>query len=360
MKGRIYMKKFTKMFTTIGATVSMIAGLVTVPTINANATLIIPGDANRDNSVTIADAIQVMLYLYGTTSAQSNLRFTCMDANNDGVIDYNDVAQIQYMEAHSLTGLPVDKTLYTMPNESAVTYCRHTCDSGNYTNEYRYDISSLPVPNSLYSTSDIMQLKEKTDNVKSASNPSVATVTSVFDGYAYMGNGFIVSNHIIATSANLLYNINYDEYADEVIVTIDNNVFYGETIHVPYSYTLLPNNSTDITYDYALIYVEDDLSSYDEWDLGVASDYFATTGSSLTTKGSYFSHNGYVSTNSTAYEIHSSADYENGGAVYYESLFNGIYKKSVIGICSNYSSYTKAVKITPAILRFYKQNTYLT
>ena len=87
--------------------------------------------------------------------------------------------------------------------------------------------------------------------------------------------GFIIDDHIIATAAHCLYNKKLDKGRKFNKISVLNN--FGSVAlnatpveyHIPSSY--IKNENTD-GYDYALVTVKEDLSSYPHFEIGVALD----------------------------------------------------------------------------------------
>lgn len=99
-------------------------------------------------------------------------------------------------------------------------------------------------------------------------------VVKIMNSSSYIGSGFVVSDHVIATAAHCAYNEKISE-----ILLFDNsgNVTLHATpveSHIPYNYC---KNNEDETYDYALITVKEDLSDYACFDLGVPLNCFANS-----------------------------------------------------------------------------------
>lgn len=101
-----------------------------------------------------------------------------------------------------------------------------------------------------------------------------------------VATGFIIDKHIIATAAHCVYankafksnpmvNI-YNEDCTKNLKTV-----YPKEAHIPVKYTAYENKM----YDYALLYVEEDLSEYGMFSLGVPTDAFMTSRASVTVSG---------------------------------------------------------------------------
>ena len=125
------------------------------------------------------------------------------------------------------------------------------------------------------------------------------------------------------------------------------------------------------------IYVENDLSSYGKVSLGTATDYFTSSGSNISISGypaevsensvgdkRYYS-SGAVKSSSTSYRLDTYAyasGGNSGGPMYTQYTLNGETFRCAIGIRTNTDQddnaiqFSKGVRITTPILRFFKDN----
>ncbi len=102
------------------------------------------------------------------------------------------------------------------------------------------------------------------------------------------GTGFIIGEHTILTAGHCVYDINNDKFIDLTISIVDSNNNTIKKInpryaHVPEKYADL--TSYDIQYDYALIYVEEDLSEYGMFNLGICLDQYINDQGTITVSG---------------------------------------------------------------------------
>lgn len=89
------------------------------------------------------------------------------------------------------------------------------------------------------------------------------------------GTGFIIGEHTIVTAGHCVYNS--DRFIDFTIDIVGNNNNTIKTInpryvHVPKKYA--DSTSDKNNYDYALIYVEEDLSEYGMFKMGICLDQY--------------------------------------------------------------------------------------
>ncbi|WP_295214383.1 trypsin-like serine protease [Ruminococcus sp.] len=103
------------------------------------------------------------------------------------------------------------------------------------------------------------------------------------------GSGFIVDDHTIATAAHCVYNHGfissmrikiYNENCTAVLKTIT-----PKEVHVPNQYIFDEDGYDSGEYDYALLYVEEDLSQYGVIPLAVPTDNFMSSNSTVTISG---------------------------------------------------------------------------
>ncbi len=343
------------------------------------------GDANGDGVINITDSVRINQYILGGFVASGD-ELTRMDVNQDCVIDSTDVLMVQYMMADIISPVTVNKEAYKAPNYESRAYYRHDCNSSNANNKTRYTLGNLP---QTMSENEIAEYATRPDN-RDQENTNVVQLNL---GGA-TGSGFIVAPHVVATAAHCVYdkdtgfirNITVNIYNKDGEVSSNNLVHTSKAryTHIPEQYlNNINNNNIAVNYDYALIYVEDDLSDYGIWSMGVSVDDFMDTGKFLTASGftdinkekyaRYYS-DGPVRAYDKCYEEDKNLDYrisaesasysgKSGGVLYYKSSYDNRIVSSVVGVVTGGSAnvnYTWAVRMTPTLLQFYKQNTKLT
>ncbi len=189
------------------------------------------------------------------------------------------------------------------------------------------------------------------------------------------GTGFVVSDHVIATAAHIVYNnggrsisrINFFDTNGSSILSITD----AKEVHVPTNY--FSSGSTDSNYDYALIYVDEDLSDFTYFNLGYVLDDYS--GSVSVTgfqedneKDSKFPNESATGTGSminvTDYQCEYDADTTSGvsgSPVYVKTTsYNGAVSYTVIAIhTSGGTNSNFGTRITTNLLQFYLNNSYL-
>lgn len=201
-----------------------------------------------------------------------------------------------------------------------------------------------------------------------------------------MGTGFVVDEHTIATAAHCLFDFeNRSRNKTEIMIfntsgEISLNASAVE-YHIPLDFIARLSSVSDTNaYDYALITVEEDLSDYMCFNLGVMLDSFITTGNKLyvtgfpallnnniPTNGRYL-HNmctgeGYL-VNNTDYPSSLQLAYTNdatggnsGGPVYItETRGNYTYNTVIAVHTTSAGTYNIGTRITTDLLHFYLNN----
>lgn len=182
----------------------------------------------------------------------------------------------------------------------------------------------------------------------------------------YIGSGFVVSDHVIATAAHCAYNKKISE-----ILLFDNsgNVTMHATpvqSHIPVNYV----NNSSTNYDYALITIKEDLSAYACFNLGVPLDSFVNGNSAVTVTGfpgdynthtthMKYSSNGIIcgGNNSLIYYSADTIGGNSGGPVYLTESAYGQTYYTVVAIHTNgVSSQNYGTRITTDLIHFYKRN----
>lgn len=209
------------------------------------------------------------------------------------------------------------------------------------------------------------------------------TEVSVVQLASVNGTGFIVDNHIIATAAHCVYNCDNNKFVSNMRVDIyDENsatilkTVYPKEAHIPIRYKTYESKQ----YDYALLYVEEDLSEYGMFSLGVPMDSFMTSGATVTVSGfpgkidslpgadakHRYKADGEIvdirdyNSNLWNYQIQYTAFMspgDSGGPVYTTQTFNGQTYHTVIGInTSGAPGIYFGTRITSTLLVFYYNN----
>ncbi len=167
--------------------------------------------------------------------------------------------------------------------KSGTNYWRHDCNSNNVHSMMEYTLSRVVVENEashnyVFHPNDMEVDSSETAVVRlkysECSNMKENSATSV-------ASGVIVSDHVIATAAHCVYDLTEGFYDKLDVEIVDENggviaSYKPRYIHIPYYFVI--NTDGDFgphpVYDYALIYVESDLSSYGKFNIGFTTDEF--------------------------------------------------------------------------------------
>jgi trypsin len=341
-------------------------------------------DANGDGVFDIADAVDTRYYtlgMYNPTNVKS------YDFDGNGIISEADVQKIQCCRIGLIdeNTLPGPSTEVTQAVSTTRTYLKHDCsssDPASYT-EYSLTVDSY---NNTNNTNNINPYVIFPPN-DMVPDTEMAVVKLKYNyGEA---TGFIVGDHVIATAAHCLYDYKTHKFKSNYSVRIYNEsgrlvrVLPAKELHICKDFYY----DTDIgiyndNHDYGLIYVEEDLSEYGCFNLGVALDDYINNGGEVNVSGypseapEGYNLGRFVSTghiiknkNSDNFGITYDADAlpgNSGSPVYVnESIItnngeNRYNYKTVVAIhVSEYTNepYTNnGVKITPDLLKFYCEN----
>ncbi len=367
------------------ATIATAMTITTVPTMTTSATTVtfLQGDVDGDGLTEMSDLISINMYLLGQSS-YNNQYITRMDTNDDKIIDKQDYNRVLDYNLRSATPQTVERTYFENAiNDETRTYWKHNYSSSDLSSYTEYTLSNTITP--VLSTCDTPLEARDYENIN--------TVKLNINDTA-VGSGFIVDNHIVATAAHCVVNKdNSSSTGVKFIPNIKVEVYDSSSINLTASYTakevhipveykehLVNNNYLCDNYDYALIYVEEDLSQHGIWNLGYMTTEFMSTGTHLVTSGftKYPNDNVYEryydsdpvaqlntlpdSHNDREIRFHTLAQSQggkSGGPVYYESVNGNNTIKSVVGICTGGGEniYTWGTRITPTIIRFLLNNT---
>ncbi len=378
------MTEFKKIIASIAA--ALVSLSVTIPVLAA-ATLH-PYDVNGDGNVSMADYTVLTMLLDG----YKPLSYDKYDVTNNGVVSYADAATIfdYYRYGSSASSASVANfNALTPPTAdiasiyNSITYLKRNCSTGTIT-EYTLNTNGDEAASTVSPKwSTPMELDP---------NETAVVKIKFLDHPDYKGSGTIIDNHIIATAAHNLYDAE-EGYSDIAIQVIGEqnqvlNTITPSYIHLPKMYTVDNGSNSN---DYALIYVDEDLSQYGMFEIGLALDSFVTdTTGEYSVKVSGFPGNmpedaRYVSEGSVYAEANiigetglvkpdlfnyytNTSTGDSGGPAYIEETYeiNGVeYNcKTMIGIHISglhfgSTNFGWSRRITADQLRFYRANTNL-
>lgn len=157
------------------------------------------------------------------------------------------------------------------------TYLRYDCENLDKA-PYEYGIS---VPETVFSNG--MQPYSII-----GSNDMVRDYDTAVVSLSGGGAGFIIDAHTIVTAGHCVYDIDKDKFISNTIdiVGSDNKVIKTISphyVHVPKKFV---DSASDLhNYDYALIYVDEDLSEYGQFNMGICLDSYVTNNGKVTVSG---------------------------------------------------------------------------
>lgn len=246
------------------------------------------GDVDNDGQVTMMDQVRLNQYLIGMIEITD---YTKADTNADCLVDIVDSNILRMRLAEQVSSLPC--TTYGGGSQYANVGVQSINESEEYTvfdaktgagkSNYTLD------PNPVVDNSRI-RIGDEDSRYRDDTLPGVVKIITNNS----FGTGFVVDAHTIATAAHCLYHgeekFNSNTQLKRILI-LDNSGNVEKTITNMYS-THIPNiyinnmivyskNHNELglehykianAYDYALITVEEDLSEYACFDLGVPTD----------------------------------------------------------------------------------------
>ena len=260
--------------------------IVSIPLI-ANA-LIIYNDPNGDGDIELNDNILITQYLEGSIDVTNLER---LDFDNDNIISMADAFEVQLYNLGLLNPGSINlPSAATYNGSSSETYHVFDASTGDLLLYNAYTLYNYnPIPNNLNEpnvTDDIIAITDERVPIWDKSG-----VVKIMTPNSYIGSGFVIAPHIIATAAHCVFDnstldpndiLSESGYIISGIKLFDSNGVNTLTAtpvecHVPYSYiSAVKNGNYENAFDYALISVEEDLSDYMCFNLGVALDSAVT------------------------------------------------------------------------------------
>lgn len=375
---------------------SLFTALVTVVA-NPTTAFAMPRDPNGDGIISLTDCVLIYQYLAGN-ALPSDL--TSLDVDQNGIISVADAHKLEAYDAGYTSILPdANANDPIVPGyASSVTYLRHNCSSSSHTSYSTYTVNAPSItinqtPDEINTIIDYNDMQRDLDT----------SIIKIDYSNGDSESGFIVGPHTIATAAHCVYDGTQFLDMSISVVDTDNSILTTVTpdyLHIPYFYYTASNSNTAMCYDYALIYVSEDLSQYGKLKLGVALDQYIEDEGDVYVAG-FPNANGYPTgyigggsgirfhalgnlTNGEGDNeigdityidrvlIYDADTYhgEDGGPVYvlesYPHNNSTTTEKIVVGINTtgfdeeyNYLGFNKGTRINEELLRFYYQNTHL-
>lgn len=240
-------------------------------------------DLNKDGKVNIMDTIYINRYLMGVHYVPDYNR---LDVDNSMTIDCNDancllatVVQMDYSTYYysKKTGnyTPVSSTVSTAGVYSATgsrTYARYSYKTGKKLSNYTMTLTLKQdstneqgvEPYTIFNPTDSRK------NLPGDENRGIVRISVSTDDGIGSGTGFIVGDHQIATAAHCVSSMDDGTFFNTMGIELydRSGKLTGKTLtaveaHVPTMYF----SAKDKSYDYALITVAEDLSSYPHFEI---------------------------------------------------------------------------------------------
>lgn len=352
-------------------------------------------DANGDGKIYLNDAVTTSYYLAGKYNPSSVKSF---DFDGNGIISAMDSEKIQQYLVGNINDSSLPGPVGADSQAVATTreYVRHYYSSSDPTSYSEYSLTVDPYNNTNTSPNANSQQRVVIGDNDMQLDPDTAVIQLQFSGGT--GSAFIVDDHLIATAAHCVCKDQNFFNMKIKLKDSNNNVKWitpkyidaNKNFYDNYNSNGNPNTSDYNTYllgnDYALIYVEEDLSNYGIFNMGVALNEYADNHgevivSGFPSKSAYpswfeatiektrFKAKGKILSRTPKY-INYDADTapgDSGGPVYVQEEFSGDTYNTVIAInvAETYNSKdpnndsvkkNHGVRITPDILNFFYNN----
>ena len=339
-------------------------------------------DADGNGEVGLADAVYVQQYLGGAFEPENLDR---CDVDRNGVVSAMDVNKIQ----RYCLGMIYDNYLVDDNVNNA-----HTVNSDATYRVYKAQ-TRIPLPDyklpKLNSSNNSKSVIGEEDRVIDWTKSGVV---KLMDDHNYLGTGFVVGDHVIATAAHCLYDYTgaMPNRVTEILLFDSNGkkVMSATPVesHIPEAFINEVDKERDYVNesDYALITVKEDLRAYKNFSLGVPLKSFDDSHSVVTVTGfpatvekngkeekvnNHITHMMY-SGNGPIYNgddklIRYTADTSggnSGGPVYITESYNENTYYTVVGInvahpkesSVDYKKYNIGTRMTTDLIHFYNNN----
>lgn len=356
--------------------------------VTASASSGLVGDLNGDGRINTTDLLILNKYLQGVCDIT---RYGAADLDYDGAVTTADLAILNKYIMGITSTLPTTVNNINIPSMDSRSYIMH--DYQTNSNSYYYLNGNVDV----FSDDGISTYAGNIDDRVPATDTSVVRVLSSLG----VGTGFIVAPNVIATAAHCVYDRRTGMFVNNLKIEIRGGVYPNASGEVPKFQVIeahIPVNyysNADNNYEYALLYVEEDLSEYGIFDLGLPSDEFMDSNTIVTTSGypgetssdknancmTLYKSNGNILNLNNCKETENRFDYRlinscytsggNSGGPLYMTKYSGNNEiHAVIGIHTGSNFVTLngelqttktsfCTRITPSLIRFYYNNNFI-
>ncbi len=258
-------------------------------------------DLNGDNDVSVIDAQIILRHLAGNYLYEDS--YNNLDVTADYLIDSDDArAYLRYVAYYITEGTeaPYSASFGTRPPMGDAyetrTYVKYDYSSAQC---YSYELElglpegqtptltpyTLPTASSSNTSDGEMVAAISTtssDNVWIPTDDTrIVRIGEIYNGTSHQSTGFIIGEHLIATAAHCLYNVHTDQFNPYRAVwaytyTEENGEMVAvphqltvTSVHIPEEVVTYGYDAVNMNYDYGLIVVEEDLTSYGSFSLGM-------------------------------------------------------------------------------------------
>ncbi len=258
------MKKFISGILAIGITLSSVLSFTSSSAFDPTK------DPNGDGHLTIADSTAILQYLGGYYEP-SNL--SQLDVDNNHVVSVVDSEYVVMYDSGMITSSvqqPIDTLNNTPTSRRFVVFNA----DGSFN---RYYLLSYTDYSNTASSNNTRALYDPTSQTEDWSNKGVAKImcSTAENSIGYLGTGFVVGPHTIATAAHVVFANDTDTappLSSILLFDSEQNEHHFTPVesHISFSYYSSVGQSNHN--DYALITVEEDLSDYMSFNLGAITD----------------------------------------------------------------------------------------
>ena len=268
---------------------ALCCSLILLTPINS-ASAYIRGDIDGNNRVDTTDSSLLMMYLNGYQTTNCRYQQQRLDVNRDGVIGNSDRVYLRKILANQKPSSNEKYSYYFGITKSENTsYYKYDCKTGKKLETYaitpaismkNYQVSAAP---SQYDREVISNCSNRTTGSATELNPQLVCIGGVGTGFIVDAHTILTAGHCVADGSLKEDSSEYDVFINPPIVLSDGRTATPLTYHIPEKWLkhrtdpAKGDDSTYYGYDYAVITVKEDLTSYikkssRKFDLGVISN----------------------------------------------------------------------------------------